>query len=227
MSYICKYCTKPFTKEKTLLTHLCEKKRRWAQEHETGVRLGLKSYLKFYERTQAVYKEKSYEDFVESPYYSAFVKFGRYCVDIRCVNFSNFTDWLFKHNKKLDHWCKDSLYTEWLLEYIRKEAVQDALERALNEMQDYADHSIELNQGFSNYFRAGNVNRITHHIVTGRISPWVIYNCKSGTNFLSSLNEPQVCALLSYIEPEYWQRKFLDYPEDTKWVKQVLTVAGL
>ena len=37
MSFACKYCTKSFVKESTLAAHLCEPKRRFQQQHETGV----------------------------------------------------------------------------------------------------------------------------------------------------------------------------------------------
>jgi hypothetical protein len=226
-TYKCKYCDKAFRKESTLTVHQCEPKRRWQQEKETGVQLGLKAYLRFYEYSQGSAKLKSYTDFVASPYYNAFVKFGRYCQDIRCINYTNFLDWLLKNNKKLDYWCKDSMYSEWLPEYLKREAVQDALERALKEMQDYADTHPELKNGFTDYFRYGNSNRICHHIATGRISPWVVYNCASGVEFLETLTEEQVGIILPWIDPDYWQRKFKDYMADTEWVKDVLEKAGL
>lgn len=226
-TYKCRYCDKAFRKESTLAAHLCEPKRRWQQEKETGVQLGLKAYLRFYEYSQGSSKLKSYEDFVKSPYYNAFVKFGRYCQGIRCVNFSVYLDWLLKNNKKIDYWCSDKLYEEWLPEYMKKEAVQDALERALKEMQDYADTNTDLKNGFTDYFRYGNSNRIVHHITTGRISPWVVYNCTSGVEFLDGLTEEQVMLVLPWIDPDHWQRKFKDYMADTEWVKDILAKAGL
>lgn len=226
-SYKCKYCDKSFAKESTLVAHLCEQKRRWQQENETGVQFGLRAYLRFYEFSQGSARLKSYSDFVASPYYNAFVKFGRYCQNVRCINFVNFTDWLLKNNKKLDFWCKDSFYTEWMMEYLKKEATQDALERALREMQEYADAHEDLKNGFRDYFRYGNVNRIIHHIVTGRISSWILFNCDSGVEFLEGLTEDQVAIILPYIDPDYWQRKFKDYMADTEWVKDILEKAGL
>jgi hypothetical protein len=223
----CKYCEKPFRKETTLLAHLCEAKRRYMQRDETGVQWGLKAYLRFYEFSQGSAKLKSYEDFAKSPYYNAFVKFGRYCVNIRCINFITFTDWLLKNNKKLDHWCSDKLYTEWLLEYIKREATQDALERALTEMTEYAEAHPELKNGFTDYFRYSNANRICHHITTGRISPWVIYNCVSGIEFLEALREDQAAIVMPWIDPDYWQKRFKDYLADTEWVKDILSKAGL
>jgi hypothetical protein len=209
-----------------LTAHLCEPKRRYQQQNETGVQLGLKAYLRFYEVTQGSAKLKTYDDFVASPYYIAFVKFGRYLVSVRAINAVNFTDWLLKNNKKLDYWCKDSFYSEWLQEYLRKEATQDALERALKEMQDYADAQ-KFTNGFSDYFSSGNVNRICHHIVSGRISPWIVYNCATGVSFLDSLDETQVAMIMPYIDPDFWQKKFTDYLADTEWVKDILAKAGL
>ena len=226
-TYKCRYCEKAFAKESTLAVHLCEPKRRWQQERETGVQLGLKAYLRFYEITQGSAKLKSYDDFVKSPYYNAFVKWGRHCVAIRAVNPGAFLEWLLKNNKKIDFWLKDEFYVTYLHEYLKREATQDALERALNEMQDYADDHPELKNGFGDYFRYGNSNRVVHHIATGRISPWIVYNCDSGVEFLDRLSEEQIAIVLPWIEPEHWQRKFQDYLADTEWVKDILQKAGL
>jgi hypothetical protein len=226
-TYKCKYCDKEFRKESTLAAHLCEQKRRWQQEKEIGVQWGLHAYLRFYETTQGSAKLKSYADFVTSPYYTAFAKYGRYQVAIRSINHTSFTDWLLRNNKKLDYWCKDTFYEEWLHEYLRKEAVQDSLERGLKEMQDYADTHPELANGFVDYFRYGNVNRILHHISAGRISPWVLFNCDSGVAFLEALDESQVMMILKWIDPDHWQRKFHDYLADTEFCKHVLKEAGL
>ena len=227
MSFVCRYCKKGFVKETTLIAHMCEPRRRYQQEKETGVQLGLKAYLRFYEISQGSAKSKTYDDFVGSPYYAAFVKFGRHLVGVRCVNTVSFTDWLLKNNKKIDHWCKEALYLEWLHEYLKKEAVQDALERALKEMQDYADSEPKLQNNFNNYFRLGSANRIVHHISNGRISPWIVYNCDSGVDFVGSLNEEQIEIIMPWIDPDHWQRKFKDYPADTEWVKSVLAAAAL
>lgn len=227
MSFVCRYCTKSYAKESTLAAHLCESKRRYQQQNEAGVQLGFKTYLRFYEITQGSAKLKTYDDFVKSSYYLAFVKFGRYLTAIRAVNVSSFTDWLLKNNKKLDHWCKDSLYSEWLYQYLRRESIQDAIERAIKEMQEYADQSDELKGSFADYFTKGSSNRICKHIVDGRISPWVIYNCNSGIAFLSTLNQEQLAIIMPVIDPDFWQKKFRDYVADVEWCKTILSEAKL
>ena len=134
---------------------------------------------------------------------------------------------LFRSNKKLDHWTHEKVYLEYLKQYMRKEAVQDAVERALKEMQDYADEHQEFRNGFSDYFRFGNTNRICYHISNGRISPWIVFNCASGIEFLDGLNDEQIGLILPWIDPDYWQQKFKDYVADTEWVKMILQEARL
>ena len=224
--YECKYCGNKFARETTLVNHVCERKRRYQQEKEKGVQFGLLAYHEFYKMTQNA-KPRNYDDFVDSPYYTAFVKFGRYCVDLRCINFLSFASWLLKNNKKIDFWCSDRLYEDWLFQYLRTEDAQDALERGIKEITEYAEENPELKNGYKDYFRYGNSNRILHHIATGRISPWLIYNCNSGIDFLSTLTDDQVAMVIKWIDPDYWQSKFKDSKSDTSWAKEILTQAGL
>ena len=123
MTYKCQYCKKDFIKESSLAVHSCEPRRRRMEKDEAGVRLGFQAYIKFYELTQGSAKLKTFDDFADSPYYKAFVKFGRYCVDIKAINPARFVEFVLKQNKKLDHWAKDSVYTEYLLEYLKVENV--------------------------------------------------------------------------------------------------------
>lgn len=190
MKYTCQYCKKEFVKEGSLAVHSCEPRRRRMEKDEAGVRLGFQAYIKFYELTQGSAKLKTFDDFAESPYYKAFVKFGRYCVSIRAINPARFTEWVLKQNKKIDHWCKDSVYTEYLIDYLKVENVNDALARAVEFGIDWSEKS---GHPAEDCLRYGNTNAMAYAVGTGRISPWVIYNCESGQKFLSELDATQIC----------------------------------
>jgi len=210
-------------KESSLAVHSCEPRRRRMEKDEAGVRLGFNAYLKFYELTQGSARLKTFDDFAESPYYKAFVKFGRYCVDVRAINPARFTEWLLKNNKKIDHWGKDSIYTEYLLDYLRVENVNDALARGIEFSIDWSEKS---NSPPHDCLRYGNSNAIVYAISTGRISPWVVYNCESGQKFLSELDPTQLAMIWSYIDAEFWNKKFRDYLADQEYVKDMLKKAG-
>ena len=74
--------------------------------------------------------------------------------------------------------------------------------------------------------RYGNSNTLTHAVATGRISPWVIYNCESGQKFLSELSTEQVGIIWSYIDSDIWLKKFKDYTADQEYAKMILEKAG-
>ena len=210
-------------KESSLAVHSCEPRRRRMERDEAGVRLGFQSYIKFYELTQGSAKLKTFDDFADSPYYRAFVKFGRHCVAIRAINPARFVEWVLKQNKKLDYWCKDTVYTEYLMDYLRVENVSDALARAMEFGIDWADTS---GHPAEDCLRYGNSNTMTYAVSVGRISPWIIYNCESGQKFLNELDPTQIAMVWPYIDADVWQRNFKDYPADQEYAKEILTKAG-
>lgn len=219
----CRYCDKIFQRESSLTVHLCEPKRRYQEQTEVGVQIGLQSYLKFFEITQGSARLKTFDDFAVSPYYRAFVRFGRYCQNTRVINVPRFIEWLLKNNKKLDHWCRDTIYTEYLMQYLRVESVSDALTRAIERAMTWAE---ETHNPMRDYLRYGNSNQLCFAVTTGHLSPWVVYNCDSGQEFLDSLNSEQIAMIWCYIDADYWQRKFVDYPADQQYAREILTQAG-
>ena len=223
MSFDCQYCKKIFARETSIAVHVCEPKRRALQKDEPGVRLGFQAYLRFYETMQGSARNKTYEDFAGSAYYRAFVKFGRYCVDTRTINPAQFMLWLLKSQKKIDYWCSDKVYTEYLLYYLQTEAVDDALARAIEYSMTWQE---KTGHPAHDCMRYGNANAACYAVTAGRISPWVIYNCESGQKFLSSLDPTQVAMIWSYIDSDAWQKRFRDHPEDQAYAQEILTKAG-
>jgi len=223
MTYQCRYCEKTFIKESSLAVHTCELKRRYQDQHEVGVQLGLQAYLRFYELTQGSARLKSFDDFVKSPYYKAFVKFGRYCINIRAINPAQFIAWLLKNNKKIDQWCSDRIYTEYLLFYLQVENVADAMARAIEYSIDWSE---KTTHPAHDCLRYGNGNALCHAVTSGRISPWVIYNSASGQQFLNTLDTTQITMIWPYIDSDVWQKKFHDYSADQEYAKEILKQAG-
>jgi hypothetical protein len=223
MSHQCQYCKKTFVKETSIAVHLCEPKRRRQARSERGVELGFQAYIRFYEITQGSARLKTFDDFADSAYYRAFVKFGRYCVDTRVINPTQFLEWLLKQNKKIDHWASDRIYTEYLTWYVTVEAVSDAVARAIEQSIQWQE---QTGHPAADMLRYGNVNALCYEITAGRISAWVIYNSVSGQEFLNNLNSEQIGMIWPYIDSDVWQKKFHDYPADQTWVEEILKKAG-
>jgi len=125
--------------------------------------------------------------------------------------------------QKIDNWCSDRVYTEYLLEYLQIEAVDDALARAVEFGIDWAEKNMAQP---NDCLRYGNVNAMCYAVTTGRVSPWVIYNSESGQRFLSSLDAGQVAMIWPYIDSDLWQQQFQTRPQDQAYAQQILTRAG-
>lgn len=138
MSFECQYCKRSFKREKTLSVHLCEPKRRYLNKDAKYVRLGYLAYNRFYALTQGSKKDKTYDNFASSNYYTGFTKFGRYILDINAIDPEKFIDFVINNSVHLDKWCSDSVYETYIRELNKKETAERAIERGILLMQQWA-----------------------------------------------------------------------------------------
>lgn len=221
--YRCDFCNRSFRKETTMIKHLCENKRRHQDKDLPGNRIGFQCWVDFYKKNTGAKKAKTYHDFVKSAYYTAFVKFGNYCVDIKCLNVGRYADYLLSNKISIDNWCSDTNYTKFLIDYLRLENPIDAVARSI---ETTIENSQKENIQSKDYLRYGNKNRICHYITTGKISPWMLYQSDSGIKFLDSLNEYEIKYINDYIDPEKWAVKFRRDIESVNEVRDLLEKAG-
>jgi hypothetical protein len=224
LNYKCEYCGKLFAKEKTLIVHLCEQKRRYISKNEKHVQAGLLTFQKFYDFAQKGKTQKTFDDFVTSPYYTAFIKFGSFMVNTAPIYPERFIDYVVKSGIKLDHWCRDELYDKYISELIKIEPADGAIQRTIQTMMDWADkNSAEWNH----YFAYVNLNRATHDIKEGLVSPWLLLNSKSGKDLLRRMNDEQLSIVGPVIDPAFWSRRFKSLPADVELVRDVIKEAGI
>ena len=223
-NYKCEYCQKEFAKEKTLVVHICEQKRRYINRNEKHVQAGLLTFQKFYEFAQKGKNQKTFEDFVQSSYYTAFVKFGSFLVNTSPIYPEMFIDYVIKSGVKIDHWCRDELYETYISELIKNEPADGAVQRSITTMMDWADKN---SAQWEHYFAYVNLNRATHDIKEGLISPWLVLNTKSGKEMLQRMNDEQLEIIGVVIDPQYWMRKFKSLPADVELIKDVVKEAKI
>jgi len=223
--YKCDFCNREFALERTVVNHICEKKQRWQAKDTAGNRIGFYSWLQFFDKTPTGIKNKNrtYEDFIKSPYYTAFVKFGSYCTDVNVINPSKYMDWLLHDQIKIDKWASDTMYNKFLCHYLRLEDAFDAIHRTVKYCIEMAEEADILPQDLLRY---GNANKICYAITLGKISPWMLYSCDSGIRFLETLNPEHVKMIEDYINPEQWALKFHREKDISDQVKDLLKQAG-
>lgn len=215
----CDHCNREFVRPSTLLKHICEQKRRYLDRDRPSNRMGYLAWKQYYQLHHPNKKNLEYNHFMNSSYYSAFVKFGTYCSDIKAINSNAFALYLVKNRIPIDNWASDVSYTKYLIEYLKYENCMDAVKRSIENLLDIAN---DQNVNLSDVFRYINSNKICHMIATGKVSPWVVYQSSTGKDFLSKLDTTQTTMIFEYIDPERWNIKFKREPENVDEVKILL-----
>jgi len=223
--YVCKYCNTGYTREKTLAVHMCEKKRRALQKDEKRVRYGFYAFQRFYEKSMNIKNTKTYEEFCSSQYYNAFVKFGSFLNNVQPLYPEKYIDYVVTSGVKLDHWCREEMYQKYAIELIQKEGVETALERSVTTMMEWA--ADQEDAPWNHYFYYVSLNRAVWHIKDGKISPWLLLNCKSGKEMLSKFNDEQLNMIFHIVDPSHWALRFKRQPKDVDLVKEVVKESNL
>lgn len=220
----CVHCGRKFHKEVTLVSHMCEKKRRVLQKDEKRVQAGYLAFNRFWQLTQNANKIKSYEEFAKSSYYNAFVKFGSFVNNVKPLYPEKFVDYVIKSGAKLDKWCRDDLYEKYLYEILKVEPVESAVQRTITTMMEWAD---DQNAEFSHYFKYVSSNRAVSDILNGKISLWVILNTSSGKRMIQDMNDEQLNLIAPAFDLPFWLKKFKEVPADVALVKEICKGAGI
>lgn len=206
------------------MVHMCEPKRRYLQRDEKRVQNGFYVYNRFYKITQNAKKEKTYEEFVKSPYYNAFVKFGSFMSNVNPLYPDKYIDWIIRSEVKLDKWCVEALYDKYVVDLIKTEQVEAAVERSINTMVAWGEkHSA----GWNHYFSYANVNKIVYDIRDGKVSPWVMLNSENGIRALQNMNDEQLQIIAPMVDIEFWSEHFKKNKADTEFAKKLIKEAKI
>jgi len=223
-TYTCKYCKASFKHEKTIFSHLCEKKRRMMGKDDKQNRLAFAVWTRFNKYCFAYMGEKSYDDFTSNQYYLAFMKFAAYLIDLKPYNMEDFIDFVIKNGVKLDDWGKAWVYETWVSNISKKETVDRAVERCVMLMQDWAE---ENDTDWKQFFGQVGTGNAVQWIRTGRLSPWILYSTDQGQKLISRLNDEQLELVVGSIDPKFWSFKVARHKKDAKWIQDIFNQYGI
>ena len=206
------------------MVHVCEQKRRALAKTERHVVLGYDAFNRFYKLSQNVKGEKTYEEFCKSPYYNAFVKFGSFVSNVNPLYPDRFINYVIRSGVKLDHWCRDELYDKYVIDLVKTEMVETALERSINHMMKWAE---EHESQWNHYFLYVSLSRAVFDVRDGKVSPWLILNSSNGKTMLKKFNDEQLAAIGAVMDIPFWLNKFKKLPADVELVKDVVRESNL
>lgn len=213
--FVCSYCGKEYTRARAFEVHMCTKKQRALQRDEKRVRYGFYAYNRFNRLSCGQKKEASYEEFCNSQYYNAFVKFGSYISNVKPLYPDRYIDYVVTSGIRLKNWCDDHIYEKYVIDLVKKEPVEVGLERSINTMIEW---STDNNSVWNHYFDYVSSDKALWDIKDGKISPWLVLNTYKGKVMLSNFDNTQLDIVYSIINPDFWSKKFKSNPNDVETV---------
>ena len=224
----CEFCKREFHQEINLINHNCEKKRRWFNKDDPTSRLAFIAWARFYELnsqfSKAGAKKSSFREFIDSRYYSAFIKFARQVIETNAPEPAKFIDYVIKNNLPIDKWTHDTVYENYVIDLLKHETPESAVARTIQLMKTWSEQS---NEPWIDFFKKVSPIQAAVWIKTGRISPWVLYNADSTESLLDRCGEEQLQMIKNYAKIPQWKIRFNQNQESTLWIRNTLKEAGL
>jgi hypothetical protein len=222
--HTCKYCDKKFHKATTLTSHMCVKKRRYIDIDTAGSRIGFTAFRRFYELSAQSKSAKTKEDFIASPYYIDFAKFGNFLAVLKPVHLEQYIDFVIRHGVKLKDWTKDFVYELYIVDLLKKEPAASATDRTITEIMSWSEKN---NIPFCEFFLKISPNEAVSIIRTGRLSPWVLYLATTSNTLMNKFTEDHMKFIGEMIDVGFWSRKLRKEVEDVDYIKSLLEQLGL
>lgn len=219
----CKFCGNKYHKESTLATHMCVKKQRHLDQNTAGSRYGFRAFQRFYTLTTKG-KPKTFQDFIDSPYYIDFVKFGNHLDLLKPVHIEQYIDFVILSGLKMPKWTTDPVYELYIENLVKTEPATSAAERTITFIMDWCERN---NGSFHKFFSEVSANEAAYIVKTGKISPWVLYLSTTGEQLMNRFTDDHARMIGPLIDPGFWMRKFKKADDDVDYIKSLLEQAGL
>lgn len=226
-TYTCEFCEKSFSRESTLMSHLCRTKRRYDSRNDSYVRLGFEAYQTWYKLSGASVnrkKEPDFDEFIRSKFYMAFVKFGRHIIATKLVNPREFIKYVITNRVKLDHWTKDSVYDSYVKDVGRRESIDVALDRFAKLIMQWSE---ETGIDWQQYFHRASTAEIMKNVRNGKINPWIIFKSNTAYAWFERMTPEQVNIVNDFIDVKSWNAKMHKEKKTAQFVETALEELGI
>lgn len=220
--FVCPYCSKRYKLEAAFTKHLCQQKKRFFEKDTKAARLAFHAFTTFYKIQ--LHREVSYDTFAKSKLYEAFLKFGKYILDIDAIDPPSYIEYMVRSGVGIDKWCRDSEYEKYVSQLMMKETPERGTERTLLLMEEWA---IKNKASISDFFRQISAPLAVRWIISGRISPWVLLNSESGRELLGRLSDEQTLLIKPALNINMWKGKFTRHIKEVADIQAVMKEYGI
>lgn len=199
----CPHCKKALASEDALIKHYCEKKRRWLEKDSTINKVAFYTFQRFHNLNFPGKKEKNYEEFMNSRYYTSFINFSRHINSLDYIDKSQYIDYVIKHQIPLSNWSHTYVYEGYVKDKVLRESIDDAFIRSLQVLEEWSE---EEEISWREFYNRANTSYIKILLKSGKLSPWIIF-LENGEKILERLSISDINEIEFLLDGETWSRK--------------------
>jgi hypothetical protein len=221
--YHCEYCGHCFRREKTLINHACEPRRRWLNKDHQNSILAFAAFDLFFQK-MVPNQKRDFQTFTKSPYYSGFIRWADFVIANDVGMSKQYLNYLIENQIPLDKWDRDFNLEKFIRSHIMKESPESAVMRTIEYLGKWSEYN---QKPLKDFFVEEQSNKIILQFKLGKLSPWFLFISDVASQWFDSLNEDQLMAIQKFIDPMIWKRKVAFYEKEAKDLKKILQECSL
>lgn len=202
--WVCSFCHKTFSYEKSFMTHVCKEKTRFEEVRTPIGQAAFACYNQWMKLTKKGIQK--IETFTSSSKYVTFIKFANYCKRLN-INSEEFISFIIKHHPDISPalWCNEDVFSLYSIYLDRKCPPYEQVDKSLS----FIIKQSEIKEiKVQDFFNSISFNELINFIKQKKISPWYIYTSKLGVSKLLSFSEDELQIFESAIKAHIWKDIF-------------------
>jgi hypothetical protein len=214
---ICKYCKRSFENADAANKHYCDNMRK-AEFLRTPKGRAAYTYYQSWLKLSRHSVVTSEETFLNSRYFSTFVKFIDYSNSMLLPSKSSFIKYMAEKKILPTFWCSDEIYINYIQNLDATYTPMQQADETVRTLHELADIFECKPDGVFEHLEAGDCIKLLR---ARRLTPWVLLFSKKFHNYLLfKLTAEQRLLLQTIIDPNLWKTKFKNRPMDVEKMKK-------
>lgn len=227
-TYKCRFCEKEYKREESVATHKCLKRDRYNDRESRVMREAYRMYMEFiaFHRLATKKSEEPLMAFIKSKYFNDFYDFAEYILSTEILNKDKFITEILTGGKSVYEWRTHKTLEDWVLRQIRNEHPRRGIERSIMALDEWGTAT---GNDWWTFFENASTERAIMWFEMGKISPWLIYvsNPASGNKLLDRMSDSELSYVFKFIDPTHFQIKQIQYQEEVRELRALLTEFNL
>lgn len=217
--YRCDFCGRTFQREVWYKKHTCTKKARFENAHKMEIILAYKLF-NYWCRRQGFQKgrgERTFEDFIKSPYYNAFTRLAEYSKRVYLISAFQYLNWLIEMNVPEREWLSPRKLENYRLWTRKRDNPKEQCDITYRNAATWCE---QQKVPVREFFRSITPGDALNWVRLNKLLPWVLFGYdRAVVDLLSRFDDEKLYALGEFLNNDHWIERVNEEADETMLVQ--------